>query len=175
MNQTGTFGYAETATAQILEMPYAGGALAFDVLLPKSPDGVAELEKSLTAENLAKWLGSLQHLTVDVALPKFRAESEFSLRDTLSGMGMPSAFKEGTADFSGIDDRRDLYLSQVVHKAFVDVTEEGTEAAAASGAVVGVVSYQPPQRFRADRPFAFVIRDTKSGVVLFAGRLVKPR
>ena len=112
---------------------------------------------------------------MEIAIPKFRAESEFSLRDVLSRLGMADAFS-GSADFSGIDDRRDLYLSEVVHKAFVDVSEEGTEAAAATGATVKFVAMlqEPRTVFRADHPFAFLIRDAGSGVILFGGRLAKP-
>ena len=175
MNQTGRFEYAETPTLQILEMRYAGTGLAWDVLLPRSDDGLADLEKSLTPGNLTGWLGSLSSRTVTVSLPKFRAQSEFSLRKVLSRIGMPSAF--GAADFSGIDGRRDLVLADVVHKAFVDVAEEGTEAAAATGTtavLVAMVQPQPPVAFRADHPFVFLIRDTRTGLILFAGRLAEP-
>ncbi|MGA2268713.1 MAG: serpin family protein [Bryobacteraceae bacterium] len=176
MNQTAAFGYAETPLVQILEMKYGGTPLAFDILLPKTEHGLAELETSINPENLAAWLGALRDCMVEAAIPKFRAESEFSLRDTLSHMGMPGAFSR-TADFSGVDGRRDLFLSVVMHKAFVDVSEEGTEAAAATGAAMSLVSMRVAQRtvFRADHPFIFLIRDTPSGLILFAGRLVKPR
>jgi serine protease inhibitor len=176
MNQTGTFGYAETPSIQVLEMRYAGTPLAFDVLLPKANDGLRDLEKSLTPEMLSQWLGALQSHKVEVGLPKFRAESQFSLRDALSQMGMPDAFT-GAADFSGIDDRRDLTLSDVLHKAFVDVSEEGTEAAAATGGTVTFVAMlnAPRKVFRADHPFAFLIRDAQSGVILFEGRLATPK
>src|ERR1022692_1874368 len=102
MNQTAHFGYTETPNAQILEMHYAGTGIAFDVLLPKTLTGLAGLEKSLTFENLTGWLGDLAARNVQVSLPKFRAESEFSLRTALSTMGMPTAFTD-KADFSGID------------------------------------------------------------------------
>ena len=177
MNQTGKFGYRETAQMQILEMKYAGGTLAFDIVLPKSADGLPTLEKSLNGAVVAEWLSSLAPRTVEVALPKFRSESEFSLRDVLAQLGMRDAFQR-SADFSGIDDRRDLFLSVVRHKAFVDVSEEGTEAAAATGIGVSLVSaVVSPARvsFRADHPFLFFIRDTRTGLLLFAGRLFNPR
>lgn len=176
MNQTGTFGYAETPSLQILEMKYAGTGLAWDVLLPKTEDGLANLETSLNFENLTAWLGSMENRSVKVALPKFRAESAFSLRETLSRMGMASAFT-GSADFSGIDGRRDLALGDVRHKAFVDVSEEGTEAAAATGTTALLVRMVVPRKavFRADHPFVFVIRDTQTGLILFAGRLTNPK
>ena len=175
MNQTAVFGYTETLSVQVLEMKYAGIPAVFDVILPKRDDGLADLEKSLTPEELAAWFGALQNRRVEIAIPKFRAESEFSLRDVLSRLGMAEAFS-GSADFSGIDDRRDLYLSGVVHKAFVDVSEEGTEAAAATGATVKFVAMlqEPRTVFRADHPFACLIRDAGSGVILFGGRLAKP-
>lgn len=174
MNQDAVFGYAETPTLQILEMRYAGSGLAWDVLLPKSDDGLAGLEKSLAPENLAAWLGNLSNQRVEISLPKFRAESSFSLRETLLRMGMPSAF--GNADFSGIDGRRDLALSDVIHKAFVDVAEEGTEAAAATGSTAMLVRLVRPGHtvFRADHPFVFLIRDTRTGLILFSGRLTNP-
>ena len=177
MNQTAHFGYAETPAAQVLEMTYRGTGFAFDVLLPKAAAGLPDLEKSLTAENLTGWLGSLTSRNVQVSLPKFRAESEFSLARTLSQMGMASAFTDA-ADFSGIRAEGKLAISQVVHKAFVDVAERGTEAAAATGMAIRVAAARMPERpvvFRADHPFLFLIRDTKSGTVLFIGRLMTPR
>jgi serpin B len=113
---------------------------------------------------------------VKVSIPRFRIEADVSLGETLSAMGMPSAFTNA-ADFSGIDGRRDLRIASVVHKAFVDVAEEGTEAAAATGIGVAMVSMRvdPDPVFRADRPFVFLIRDTRSGVVLFTGRLMNPK
>jgi serpin B len=177
MNQTSHFGYTETASAQILEMRYAGTGIAFDVLLPKSATGLPGMEKSLTVESLTAWLGDLTNRNVQVSLPKFRAESEFSLRKVLSTMGMPLAFTD-KADFSGIDPQRGLAISEVVHKAFVDVTEQGTEAAAATGIAMRATAMRMPEPavvFRADHPFLFLIRDTRTGVVLFIGRLINPR
>jgi serpin B len=173
MNQTARFGYGETASAQVVELPY-GGALAFDVILPKAGTQLSTLEDALRSDGLATWLGQLKHKQVQLALPKFRAESSFSLREALSTMGMANAFSSG-ADFSGIDGRRDLALSQVAHKAFIDVSEEGTEAAAATGAVVSLTAFAQPVVFRADHPFLYLIRDTGSGGVLFAGRYAGPK
>ena len=131
MHQTATFGYAETPFGQILEMKYGGTPVVFDILLPKPETGIADLDTALGPEELASWLGAIRSQTVEVALPKFRAESEFSLKETLSQLGMPTAFTS-RADFSGIDGRRDLALSTVQHKAFVDVSRpEITPAAAA--------------------------------------------
>src|ERR1039458_9561852 len=177
MNQTSHFGYTETPTAQILEMRYAGTGIAFDVLLPKTLTGLPDLEKSLTLENLTGWLGNVTTRSVLVSLPKFRAESEFSLRKGLSTMGMPTTFTD-QADFSGIDPKRGLAISEFVHKAFVDVSEEGTEAAAATGITMRATAMRMPEQavvFRADHPFIFLIRDTRTGVVLFIGRLMNSR
>jgi serpin B len=173
MNRTSRFGYTETPSAQILEMRYAGTGIAFDVLLPKTLTGLPGLEKSLTLENLTGWLGSLATRDVQVRLPKFHAESEFSLRKALSSMGMPIAFTD-KADFSGIDPKRGLAISEVVHDAFVDVSEQGTEAAAATGITMQTTAMRMPEQavvvFRADHPFLFLIRDTHTGAILFIGR-----
>jgi serpin B len=177
MNQTAHFGYTETPSAQILEMRYAGTGIAFDLLLPRTLSGLPGLEKSLTLENLSGWLGKLTTRNVQVSLPKFRAESAFSLREVLSTMGMPTAFTD-KADFSGIDPKRGVAISAVVHKAFVDVSEQGTEAAAATGITMRTTAMPMPEQavvFRADHPFIFLIRDTRTEVVLFIGRLMTPR
>ncbi|MGD1095464.1 MAG: serpin family protein, partial [Bryobacteraceae bacterium] len=164
MNQRTMSSYAETSSLQILEMKYGDGSLAFDILLPKPGSGLADMERSLTQETLTAWLAEVKPRTVEIMIPKFRTDAQFSLRETLSRMGMPAAFDAAAADFSGIDGRRDLVISDVVHKAFVDVSEEGTEAAAATGASISLTAMSPTGRtvFRADHPFAFLIRDTRT-------------
>ena len=174
MHQKADFFYGETPSAQILEMPYQGTPLVFDILLPKANDGLAGLEQSIQPDTLSAWLGALASRKVEAAIPKFRAESALSLRDMLSRMGMADAFGR-TADFSGIDGRRDLFVGDVAHKAFVDVSEECTEAAAATGVTVHSLAVRQQTIFRADHPFAFFIRDTTSGVILFEGRLLQPK
>jgi serpin B len=175
MHQTDKFKYLDEKELQVLEMPYAGDTLAMVVLLPRKIDGLSEIERTLTPESLAHSLAKLHRVEVHVALPKCQFVAESQLQDALSQMGMPLAFRPGEADFSGMDGKRDLFLSAVVHKAFVDVNEEGTEAAAATGAVAGLAA-APVQRlvFRADHPFLFLIRDTRSGGILFMGRLTRP-
>ncbi|MGO4885831.1 MAG: serpin family protein [Bryobacteraceae bacterium] len=175
MHQKSDFRYGETPSAQILEMNYQGTPLAFDIVLPKSNDGLPELERSISGESLAAWFGGLRTCKVETAIPKFRAEAGFSLREMLSRMGMAEAFSR-TADLSGIDGRHDLAVGDVVHKAYVDVSEEGTEAAAATGITVRPLAMRRMDQvvFRADHPFVFFIRDTGSGVILFEGRLEKP-
>lgn len=175
MHQKAEFLYNQTPALQILELKYQGTPLAFDILLPRTNDGLGQLERSLESADLTTWLGGLRMWKVDAAIPKFRAESSFSLRAMLSQMGMADAFSR-TADFSGIDGRRDLYAGDVVHKAYVDVSEEGTEAAAATGMTVHALAMRKVDEavFRADHPFLFLIRDTNSGAILFEGRLAKP-
>lgn len=175
MTQKRQFRYMESDSLQILELPYVGDDLAMIVLLPRKVDGLAQLEADLSVENLNMWIGHLRKREVSVFLPKFKMTSEFRLSETLASMGMPDAFG-GNADFSGIDGTKDLFISAVIHKAFVDVDEEGTEAAAATAAVISLTSAPstPPPTFRADHPFVFLIHDNHSGSILFVGRIVNP-
>jgi serpin B len=165
------FKYWTNGDLQILELPYKGEDLSMIVLLPKEVYGLAELEKSLTLENLNDWLLKLQEQEVVVYLPKFKMTSEAELKNILAALGMPAAFS--SADFSGITGRRDLFISNVIHKAFVAIDEEGTEAAAATAVVLGRGLMDIPT-FRADHPFVFLIRDNRSGSVLFMSRVVNP-
>jgi serpin B len=144
------------------------------VLLPRKIDGLKELEGALTAEFLTSRLESIRQHDVRVCMPKFTMTSQFDLAGTLAAMGMPEAFSE-QADFSGITGGKDLFISAVVHKAFVDVNEEGTEAAAATGVVMRLTAAPaPPPLFRADHPFIFLIRHKPSGSLLFLGRVARP-
>jgi serpin B len=175
MHQAATFGYLDGGSFEALEMPYAGKELSMVVFLPKQADGLAEFEKSLTVVRLTQWLAQLKQGQVAVALPKFQLTVDFELKPVLSAMGMPTAFTSA-ADFSGMTGSGGLSLSAVVHQAYVDVHEEGTEAAAATAVVVGRVSAPFPSRvFRADRPFVFAIRDARSNSILFLGRVTDPR
>ena len=146
------------------------------ILLPKAQDGLGQLETSLTSAKIEGWLAKLSSRRLDVSLPKFKLEAQCELTDALSALGMPVAFKLGQADFSGITGTRELAISAVVHKAFVEVEEKGTEAAAATGVVFGRTAAiaEPPLIFRADHPFFFLIRDVQTGTILFLGRLVRP-
>jgi serpin B len=175
MRQTEEFRYMEAEDFQALEMPYVKDELSMIILLAKNIDGVVDLEKKLTSENLSRWLGELHKQKVVVSIPRFKMTEQFSLADTLRAMGMTDAFSAQTADFSGMDGKQDLFISAVVHKAFVDVNEEGTEAAAATG--IGMAMGAAPQKmpvFRADHPFIFFIRDNNSGSILFIGRVMDP-
>lgn len=169
------FPYLENEDWQILEMLYEGKDLSMLILLPRKND-LAAVEKKLTLETLEAWKKELREERVDVYLPRFKMETKYLMRDKLEALGMPIAFST-QADFSGIDGQQDLFIQQVIHQAFVEVNEEGTEAAAASGVLVGRTAYVPEKKFifRADHPFVFFIQEKTSGVILFMGRLVDPR
>jgi serpin B len=175
MHKAGHFRHLAADDFQALELPYAGGGLSMVVFLPKKVDGLADFEKRLTAANLGRWLEGLADATVVVGLPRFKVSGRLKLKDTLSSLGMASAFASG-ADFSGMDGTKELFISAVTHEAFVDVTEQGTEAAAATKVVI--TKDEGPREellFVADHPFVFLIRDRRSGSILFLGRLVNPR
>ena len=178
MYQKEKFRYMETGRLQAIELPYVDNELSMVVLLPKEVNGITALENFLTADSLRKWLTRLREQKVDVYLPRFKITSEFRLDTALRSMGMPDAFSLPPADFSGMTGKKDLFISAVIHKAFVDINEEGTEAAAASAVVMEIMEkamrMQRPLIFRADHPFIFLIRDTQSGSILFLGRVVNP-
>lgn len=177
MNQKKELDYAENDVLQIIEIPYVGYKLSMIILLPKKIDGLKEMESLLTQENISKWLSKLHNEGVIVSLPKFKMTHKFVLNEPLKSLGMIDAFNIQTADFSGMaPDPVGLYISEAIHKAFVDVNEEGTEAAAATATVIRAQCVMPPAFvFKADRPFVFLIKDTKSGSILFMGRIEDPR
>ncbi len=169
------FGYMENDMFQALELPYQGEELSMLVILPKERCGLARIEEGLSADALNEWIDTLRKEEVEVHLPRFKTESQFNLNQVLSGLGMSDAFSPALANFSGMSGINDLFISAVVHKAFVQVNEEGTEAAAATGVVVGITSIPaPPKIFRADHPFLFLIRARESGTILFMGRVCDP-
>jgi len=168
--------YMETDDFQAVELPYRGELLAMVILLPRAMDGCGPLERRLTPALLSGALAQMKKQKVDIFIPRFKSESSFTLNGTLAGMGMTDAFGPN-AHFSGMDGTRFLCISGVFHKAWVEVNEEGTEAAAATAlAVASHAMVRPPPRpvFRADHPFIYLIRDTRSGSVLFLGRLADP-
>src|SRR5262249_8635257 len=175
MHQVGTFGHCDGDGFQALELSYEGGDLAMVVVLPKQVGGLGDLERSLTPQRLADWMSRLEPRRVDVALPRFKVSSAFRLKDTLSAMGMPLAFTS-KADFSGMAGAGGLSLSDVIHRAYVDVNEKGTEAAAATAVIVGrsAAPGGPVVTFRADHPFLFIVRDQRTGCILFLGRVKDP-
>lgn len=183
MHVVETFGYAELPGLKVLNLPYAGGGLMMTLLLPAERAGLPALEGRIDAAQLASWTGAAKAERVSVALPKFKIDpaQPLALSEQLSALGMPLAFDRRRADFTGIaappspDDR--LVVSEVFHKAFVSVDEKGTEAAAATAVVMmRAAGMRPmdPKTFVADHPFLFLIRDGRTGLVLFLGRVVDP-
>jgi serpin B len=174
MTQKADFGYGRWDGLQVLELSYKGNDLSMVVLLPDQVNGLPGLEAALTPESLARWTGRLRPMEVQVILPRFKLTGEFELGGILAAMGMPDACDAAAADFSGMNGRpHDLFINKVVHKAFVEVNEEGTEAAAAP-AVVALRAMSMSPVFRADHPFLFLIRDNATGSILFLGRVADP-
>jgi serpin B len=164
--------YGEGADYAAVELPYSGNQLSMLMILP--PQGtLSAFEASLTPDKLATIVGGMSEHGVTITLPRFGVDSSFSLGDTLAQLGMPVAFTD-MADFSGIDGKPDLKLTSVVHKAFVRVDEAGTEAAAATGAVVGTTSAPPPAMIHLDHAYLFLIRDKPTGTIVFLGRVEDP-
>jgi len=175
MRQTESFGYAQGEGYQTVELSYNGTELSMVILLPASGNFQA-FEEGLQAQNVSDIISGLQPNEVTLTMPKFEFDSEFSLKDTLPGMGMRGAFSPDDADFSGMTGNRELCISDVLHKAFVSVDEAGTEAAAATAVIVGETSAPggPPLKVTIDRPFIFLIRDIKTGAIIFIGRVLNP-
>jgi serpin B len=178
-DQDAIYPYNETETLQLLAMPYESGngtRLSMLVLLPRNGD-LDHVAGSLDATSLSGLRQNLTPQRVIVYFPKFTMETKYSLAPVLSDLGMPTAFT-GTADFSGMDGRRDLYIDDVIHQAFIDVNEEGTEAAAATAVIMGAmavpVKEKPIPVFRADHSFLFLIQDDETGNILFMGRVDTP-
>ena len=172
------FGYADGDGYQAVELPYVGRDAAMTILLPDEGT-FREFEESMDADIVAGILGQIEREYVDLTMPKFEFDSDFSLKDTLEAMGMPNAFDQHTADFSGMDGRSCpgvcLLIADVFHKAFVSVDEEGTEAAAATGVVVILESAGPESKqVVINRPFIFLIRDRATDSILFMGRVENP-
>ena len=174
MSQTSQFNYWEDESLQLLELLYVGKDLSMLLLLPRKVDGLGEVEKELTQEKLIGWTGKMKKASVTVSLPKFKVTGEFALAETLAKMGMETAFDCNRADFSGMTTSDRLWIQHVVHQAFVDVNEEGTEAAAATAVVIGLSMPPPGPVVKADHPFLFLIRDNRSGSLLFLGRVADP-
>lgn len=166
--------------ATVCEIPYEGGRLAMVVIVPGVIDGLGDVLSGLDGQSLAGWRReSVRPRRVNLALPKWTARKPLELDEALAAMGMKTAFREGAADFSGMDGTRDLFISAVVHEGFVEVTEEGTEAAAATGVMMPTraahVRPEEPLDVRADRPFAWAVIERGTGAILFAGVVADPR
>lgn len=171
MHQKARFGYAERESFNALQLPYVGRQISMMVLLPRSLEGVAEVEENLTPELLKELKKELKHMDVNVAIPKFKFEYSNSVAKTLQALGLNSVF-EPVADLKGISDD-DAFVSDIIHKAVIEVNESGSEAAAATAIVMlkCCMMIEQVQSFVVDRPFLFVIYDSKSDTILFLGRI----
>jgi len=168
-----SFPYYQGEGFQAVDLPYLGGQVSMLVIVPDEGK-FADFEGNLNSEMLDEIAGNLAYQPMFLNFPKFEFETEISLATILSKMGMPSAFSDG-ADFSGMTGNKDLFISDVFHKAFVSVDEEGTEAAAATAVLMELTSApENPLRLEVDRPFLFLIRDHQTNTVLFMGRVVEP-
>jgi serpin B len=184
MNQTVTYGYAKESGYAVVQLPYEGGVLSFLILLPEARDGLADLEKKLTAELFAK-MAKIPKREVELHLPKFRIEPPtVPLGDVLQQLGMKTAFDQptGKANFDRMAPRKPdqyLYISEVFHKAYLVLDEKGTEAAAATAVAMApaaaVAPREVPPVVRVDHPFVFAIQHVPSGTCLFLGRVTDPR
>jgi len=173
MKQTETFGYTEGEGYQAVELQYDGNELSMVILLPEAGN-FDSFEEGLQAQQVDDIISGLQDTRVTLTMPQFEFDSEFSLKDTLPEMGMPIAFSD-EADFSGMTGNRELFISDVIHKAFVAVDEAGTEAAAATAVIMKLTAVpEPPVEVTIDRPFIFLIRDIETGAILFVGRVLNP-
>ncbi len=174
MRQTEYLNYTAQDQLTVVEIPYLGGQMSMVILLPDA-GAMQTVEQNLTADTLSGWLSAMQSTNLELQMPKFKVESSFSLSDAFKALGMSDAFDPAAADFSGMDGTRNLYITGVLHKAFVDVNEAGTEAAAATAVMMGVTSMPlEPVQVTVDRPFLFLIRDMETGAILFMGRVVQP-
>jgi serpin B len=173
MKQTETFGYAMTEGYQAVELPYDGSELSMIILLPEE-GRFKDFEELLDYGRYEDIVSAMQHGRIALTMPRFEFESEFKLNEFLKAMGMTDAFSSA-ADFSGMTGNRDLYISDVLHKAFVSVDESGTEAAAATAVIMRLTAAPGmPVTFTIDRPFIFLIRDIETGTILFVGRVLNP-
>lgn len=170
------FNYFSSELLQVIELPYKGKKLSMLVFLPKEKGGLKGLEKRLTIENMHKWTKSLRKQEVKLYLPRFKfTAGPIELKGILNDMGMKNAFAPPpVADFSGMTGDKELFISNIVHKAFVQVNEEGTEAAAATAVGMKVTAIMESIIFRAEHPFIFMIRDNSSGSFLFMSRVMNP-
>lgn len=180
MSQSGSYLYYQGKDFQSVVLPYGQGSVSMYVFLPNENIGLDQFERTLTTENWDTWMRSFRMTPGDLMLPRFKVEWESSLNETLKALGMTEAFDPNRANFSQIaevNSGNKLYISDVKHKTWGEVNEEGTEAAAVTSVAVGVTSVQvPPPRFsmKVDRPFFFAIRDNRTGVLLFMGSISNP-
>jgi len=174
MRQSQFARYAESEAAQVVELPYVGARLSMVVVLPRSVDGLGQLEQQLSWNQVTNWAATAQVRTVDLELPRFKLSSRLPLIQPMRGLGVTDAFDPVKADFTGMTPRRPLWIYFLQQCAIVEVNEEGTVAAAATSGGGGCSSQPRPATFHADHPFLFIIRDNHTGVILFLGRVTNP-
>lgn len=176
MHLTAPFSFVKTDGVSVVELPYKRSSLSMILVVPDSIDGLAAVEQRLTPEILANWTSHFAYKRVMLTMPKFTITSEFRLEDVLSSLGMRLAFT-GAADFSAITDKEKISIGAIAHKAFIDVDEKGTEAAAATALMYKATAMieDKPEKIVADRPFLIFIRENDSGAILFAGRVALPK
>ncbi len=176
MHGTHRYRYLDGDGFQAIEIPYLGEQATMVVLVPREAGGLPALEAKLTAADLDAWLGGMKREQIALGLPRFKTECAFLLNAQLQALGMKDAFGYPAADFTGMSETKELYIGLVIHKSFVDVNEEGTEAAAATAIVMRAGGMPAePRSLTIDRPFLYLIRDAKTGAILFLGRIVDPR
>lgn len=173
MSQTGSFKFCEGDGFQTLELPYKGESLSMLIILPEEGINIDQFQKKLSFDKLNSIQEELSNHEVWVLFPRFKSSTGYQLKPLLTEMGMPVPFSND-ADFSVINSKKDLKIFDIFHKAFIEVNEKGTEAAAATAVVIGIKSVQRSFKFEANRPFIYLIRDTKSGIILFMGKLSNP-
>ena len=175
MHLTKTLSFYEDEEIQAIKLPYRNERISMTIILPRSVEGWEMISRVLDHERLATVESQFESAEVHVSLPKFKSELMLNLKNELSAMGMSLAFSRD-ADLSGMSGEKNLFIDEVLHKAFIEVSENGTEAAAATAAVIGLKSAlrEEPARFNADHPFLYLIRDQQTGCIIFIGRLVKP-
>jgi len=172
------FNYTENDDFQMLELPYSGGDISMIIMLPKDGRSVDDIISTIDKDDYAAWIDEMYDTELDIYLPKFKIETSYNLNDYLTNLGMTSAFNE-MADFSGIFGDVDIFISDVIHKAFVEVNEEGTEAAAATAIIMAATAYpgiEEPARivFDCDHPFLFTIHHKETNTILFMGTVEDP-
>lgn len=178
MNLGEDFRYFRAGDVQGVELPYTGGDFSMVVVRPDCTAGLPEIRRTLDAATLERWLAAARRQPVELGLPRFTLRDQLGLETALAAMGIEDAFRPEKADFSGMTGNRELFISAVIHQAFAAVDEEGTEAAAATAVVMRLTSVREPVApvvFRADQPFLFLIRDRRTGLVLFLGEVSDPR
>jgi serpin B len=174
LNTENSFNYTETDDVQMLELPYSGDDISMLIFLPKNND-ISNLIVNIDDSKLSTWKDSMEEITLDIYLPKFKVESKYELQDHLNNLGMVIPFTSA-ADFSGMNGVRELYISKVIHKAYIDVNEEGTEAAAATAVIMERFSIGGPEEiiFDCNHPFLYLIQHKQTGTILFLGSILNP-